>query len=129
MPEQLKQIPAEIRDRYLLLWDSQCDFCRRSVEWISKKAPKNLIPLPYQKQAGWLPPEIYAGCKRQLYLLTPQGIYLRGGKAVIEIFGLIGWKTLSQILRLPGFRQLTGLIYSVIAKNRGFLSRLLSEKP
>jgi len=123
MPEQLKQIPAEIRDCYLLLWDGQCDFCRRSVEWLHKKAPDKFVPLPYQKQESWLPPEIFEDCKRQFYLRTPQGKYLGGGRAAIKLFDLLGWKLLSRLLGLPGFCHLTEVLYRLVARNRDFLSR------
>jgi len=125
MPEQLKQIPAEIKGSYVLLWDGQCDFCRRSVKWLHKKAPDKFVPLPYQEQKSWLPPEIYADCKRQLYLRTPGGKYLGGGDAVIKLLEVMGWKSLSWILELLVLRQLTGLAYRLVARNRNFLSRFL----
>src|SRR4030065_2397881 len=114
MPEQLKQIPAEIKGSYVLLWDGQCDFCRRSVEWLHKKAPDKFVPLPYQEQKNWLPPEVYSDCKNQFYLRTPQGEYLGGGEAVIKLFEVMGWRVLSRFLGLPGFRQLTRLVYRLV---------------
>jgi len=123
MPVQLNQIPAEIRDCYLLLWDGQCDFCRRSVEWLHKKAPDKFVPLPYQEHKSWLPPEIFEDCKRQFYLRTPQGKYLGGGRAAIKLFDLLGWKFFSRLLGLPGFSQLTEVLYRLVARNRNFLNR------
>jgi len=125
MPGQPNQIPAEIRNRYLLLWDGQCDFCKRSVEWLHKKASDKFVPLPYQEQKTWLPSEIYSDSKNQFYLRSPQGEYLGGGDAVIKLFEVMGWKIISRLLGLPGLRQLTKIIYQVVAKNRDFLSRFL----
>ena len=125
MPVQPKLIPAEIRDCYLLLWDGQCDFCRRSVEWLHKKAPDKFVPLPYQEQKSWLPPEVYSDCKNQFYLRTPQGEYLGGGGAVIKLFEVMGWRVLSRLLGLPGLRQLTKITDGVVAKNGDFLGRFL----
>lgn len=124
MPELQNQIPAEIKDSYLLLWDGQCDFCKRSVEWLHKKAPDKFVPLPYQEQKSWLPPEIYADCNKQFYLRTPKGEYLAGGEAVIKLFEVIGWKPLSRFLKLPGLRQLTNLFYHIVARQRNFLSKI-----
>jgi predicted DCC family thiol-disulfide oxidoreductase YuxK len=123
MPEQPKRIPTEIRDRYLLLWDGQCDFCRRSVEWLHKRAPGKFIPLPFQEQKSWLPPEIFEDCKRQFYLRTPKGEYLGGGEAVIKLFEIIGWQPLGFYLKLPILRQLTGFLYRLASRNRNLLNR------
>src|SRR4030067_2567017 len=125
MPVQPKLIPAEIRDCYLLLWDGQCDFCRRSVEWLHKKAPDKFVPLPYQEQKSWPPPEVYSDCKNQFYLRTPQGEYLGGGGAVIKLCEVMGWKFLSRFLRLLGLRQLTNLLYRLVARHRSFLSKFI----
>ena len=125
MPEQLHQVPREIKDSYLVLWDGQCDFCKRSVEWLDRKAKGKFVPLPYQEQKTWLSPEVYSDCKNQFYLRTPQGEYLGGGEAVNKLCEVMGWKFLSRFLRLLGLRQLTNLLYRLVARHRSFLSKFL----
>src|SRR3990172_3059524 len=114
MPEKLNQIPSEIKDSYVLLWDGQCDFCKRSVNWLYRRATDKFIPLSYQTQKSWLPTEVLADCQRQFYLRTPGGNYLGGGEAVIKLCEVMGWKFLSRFLRLPGMRQLTNLLYRFV---------------
>ncbi len=129
MPENLNQIPSEIKDSYVLLWDGRCDFCKRVVKWLDRKTKGRFIPLPYQQQSSWLPPEIYSDCKNQFYLRTPKGEYLGGGEAVIKLFEVMGWKLLSRFLRLPGMRQLTNLLYRLVARQRNFLSKIFISFP
>lgn len=121
----VKPVPEDFKDPYLLLWDGQCDFCRRSVEWLEKKAKGKLTPLAYQQQVSWLPPEVYSDCKNQFYLRTPSGEYLGGGEAVIKLFEVMGWKLLFRFLKLPGLRQLTKLLYRFVARRRNFLNKIL----
>ncbi len=125
MPEKQGQIPAKIRGRYVLLWDGQCDFCRTSVEWLHKKALDKFVPLPYQEQKSWLPPEVFEDCKKQFYLRTPKGEYLGGGQALIMLFEVMNWRYLSRFLKLPGLRQLVKLLYSFVARHRSFFNKIL----
>lgn len=120
-------VPEEYQNSYLLLWDGDCNFCRNSVEWLKRKAPGRFVESPYQQNAAWLPPEIYAGCKKQFCLRTPQGNYVAGGDALILLFQVTGPRALSRVLGLPGLRQLTRLAYWVVARNRAFLSRFLFQ--
>jgi len=121
----VKPVPDEFKDCYLVLWDSQCDFCRRSVGWLQKKAPGKVLALPYQEQISWLPEEIFEDCQNQFYLRTPPGNFLAGGDALIILLRVVGWKSLSWILGLPVLRQLTRLAYKTVARNRDFFSRFL----
>ena len=125
MPYQFPTVPEDLTSSYLILWDGECGFCRLSVEWLMKKAPGNLLALPYQQQSVWLPLEVFADCQNQFYLRTPEEKYLAGGDALIFLLNLMGWKTLSCILGLPGFRQLTGFAYRLVSRNRSFFSRIL----
>jgi hypothetical protein len=54
----------------------------------------------------------------------PSGEYLGGAEAVKKLFEVMGWKSLSRFLKLPGLRQLTKFLYRCVANHRNFLNKI-----
>ncbi|MFQ5915781.1 MAG: thiol-disulfide oxidoreductase DCC family protein [Nitrospinota bacterium] len=111
----------------LLLWDGECGFCRRCVEWVEARDVESRIrPLPYQEAPS--PPmteELRARCQRAVVLLLPDDKSLSAGRAVLAVLSLLGWRKTVAALSLPPFVWAVEAGYWIVARNRGRVSRAL----
>lgn len=67
-------------------------------------------------------------CARAVHVLAPDGTLLAGGRACLFVLGRIGWPRLARVLGLPPLAWLVEIGYRLVATNRGWLSRLLSDR-
>ena len=114
------------RDRHLVLWDGECGFCRRSIEWVQRRDRGELESMPYQQA----PPtvvsdELRRQCADAVHVITKDGSILRGARAWLFILRAIGWRTSAAVLETPPFVWIVELGYRFVARNRRRLSRLL----
>ena len=112
-------------DRHWLLWDGECGFCRRSVEWARARDSRELIvALPYQ-QAPWPPmdEQLRAACSRAVHLRHPDGELERAGRACLTVLELIGYRRTAQLLRRWPLVWLVEAGYWLVARNRMIFSR------
>jgi predicted DCC family thiol-disulfide oxidoreductase YuxK len=124
-PLDKNKIPNELQNRWILLWDGECGFCRRSVEWVLRQdKEKKISALPFQSAKEWISSEILGASQRQAHLVSPTGEVLGGGDAAIKILEIIGHSFSSKVLALPVISSLTGLGYRLVAQNRRLASRL-----
>ncbi len=122
-------IPDVYKDHWVILWDGDCGFCRRSVEWIKAQDKKNIFKTSaYQDHQSWLPQNIYKLSKEQVHLLSPNGEFWGGAEAVRRTLQLIDYKMLSTFLGLPFFRIFNELGYKYVARNRMLFSKLFFRK-
>ncbi len=121
----MEPLPERFRDCNLIIWDGKCDFCRKSVDWLLSKRAGKFLAVPYQELRQFLPEEVLENCPRQFYLRKPDGKYLGGGEALLEVIRVSGCEMTAAILKLPGLRQVTGLVYKFIAGKREFFSQVL----
>ncbi|MDX1389864.1 MAG: DUF393 domain-containing protein [Acidobacteriota bacterium] len=113
-------------DRHLVLWDGDCGFCRRSVEWVERHDPGRLECLPYQQAPSTIvPDELRHELAETVHVITTDGSVLRGGRAWLFIMGEIGWRATAAILGVPPFVWIVELGYRLVARNRTRLSRWL----
>lgn len=118
--------PADLPGRHLLLWDGDCGFCARSVEWVVRRDTAGAFaPLPYQEAPSPpMTPELRAACSRAVHVLARDGRLLRAGRACLFVLSEIGWPGAGRILALPPFVWLVELGYWLVARNRGLASRI-----
>ena len=122
--------PPEFRRRWVVLWDGECGFCRRSVEWVLGRDRAGLLAAaPYQNCRGWLPEAILERSEEQVHLRSPGGRYWGGGAAAIRLVGLLGHPLLERALGLPPLRTAVGLGYRWLARHRSRLGRWIAGRP
>ncbi len=113
--------------QYWLLWDGECEFCGRVVQWIQRKdAAGRLRAVPYQRAPR--PPmtdQLAERCRRAVQVYTPRGEILSAGRASLCVLELIGHRRLARVAARPPLIWLVELGYWVVARNRRFFSRLL----
>ncbi|MBI3993477.1 MAG: DUF393 domain-containing protein [Candidatus Lambdaproteobacteria bacterium] len=118
-------VPAHLAGRWLLLWDGDCGFCRRGVNFMLRAGGPEPLALPYQQALDWLPTARAAQAGRQVLLRAPDGRYWGGADAVIELLRLRGRPRLARRLGWPPLRALLRVGYACVARHRRLLSHIL----
>jgi predicted DCC family thiol-disulfide oxidoreductase YuxK len=116
-------------DQDWLIWDGDCGFCRRLVEWFQRHDRQGRFRVvPYQECPS--PPmtdRLREQAKHALQVVTSDGRQRSAGRAVLFALQEIGWHPrLARLGQLPPFVWLVELGYWVVARNRPFFSRFLS---
>lgn len=113
-----------------LLWDGSCDFCRWCVRWVeSHDARKRIKAIPYQEVSSPIMTDSFrAQCARSVQLLLPGSPPLSGGRAVLAVFSMLGWRKTAAFLSTPPLIWVIQAGYWVTARYRGALGRLLNGK-
>lgn len=117
----------------LVLWDGDCGFCRRSIEWVQRQdGAGHFAAVPYQQApAPPMTPALEVACERAVHVIRADGQMLRAGRAVIYILSVLEGGLLGRAIgamRLPPFIWLIELGYYVVARNRRFFSRFLFRR-
>ncbi len=69
-----------------------------------------------------------ARCARAVHVLGPDGTLLAAGRASLFVLERIGFPRLARLFRLPPLVWLVEPGYWIVARNRGFFSRVLFRK-
>ena len=114
----------------LLLWDGECGFCRRSVEWAQRRdTGRAFQAVPYQQAPSPpMTPELRIACARAVHLVTPEGELLRAGRACLWVLQRIGYPVLARVLAVPPLVWAVELGYWLVARNRMLASRFLFRR-
>jgi len=114
----------------LLLWDGDCGFCRRSVQWAERRdTGHSFQAVPYQQAPSPpMTPELRAACSRAVHVVTAEGTVLRAGRACLWVLERTGHRLLSRALSLPPLVWAVELGYWLVARNRGLASRVLFRR-
>jgi len=104
----------------LVVFDGDCGFCTRSVEFGRRRIRRMPPAVPYQRAdlaALGLSEE---ACRTAVQFVTPDGRSLAGERAVAALLRSAGppWSPLGVALALPGIRALAGVAYRWVARNR-----------
>ena len=120
-------MPAD-RTRPTLVYDGDCDLCRRSVDLLRRWDREHRIALsPFQDRASvaafGIPLPALAAAMH-LVLPPPDGRVLAGADAVPELLRLLpGKRWLAWGFRIPGVMPLARRLYAWIARRRRCLVR------
>lgn len=111
----------------LVLWDGDCGFCARSVEWARRRDTEGrLCFVPYQRvPSPPMTPELARACAQAVHVITPDRRVLRAGRASLYVLERAGWTWRARILGVPPLVWLVELGYRLVAANRDLAGRLL----
>jgi predicted DCC family thiol-disulfide oxidoreductase YuxK len=107
--------------RVKLLYDGQCPFCRREVEWLKRHDGEGRLALEDITAEGFDPAPY--GLTRQevteaLHGVLPDGRVVRRVEAIRQAYQAIGWGWLVAPSRWPVVREVLDRLYGVFARNR-----------
>ena len=110
----------------ILIYDGECHFCRRCVYWVEARTPLALTSTPYQDYPNIHPKIPISDLKKRVHFIDSDGELRVGAEAVFKLLNSIPAYQLPWTLYrfLPGFKQLSHFMYSLIANYRSFFSRL-----
>lgn len=116
----------EMAERHWLIWDGECGLCSETAQWVRQKDTKReFIICQYQNcPSPPMNPAFYERCKVELGVVTSDGRELGGAKAVFFILEQLGWGWFARLLAAPPMIWINTLGYRIIARNRGFLSKV-----
>ena len=114
----------------LLLWDGECGFCRRSVEWAERHDREHAFrAVPYQEAPSPpMTPELSKATARAVHVITPEGRVLRAGRACLWVLERTGYPVLARVLSLPPLVWAVEVGYWLVARNRGLASRIMFRR-
>jgi predicted DCC family thiol-disulfide oxidoreductase YuxK len=105
----------------LILWDGECNMCRRCAAWCKEKG---LDVCAYQQAPSPpMTPELYEACADAVHVVLPNGTVLKAGRAVLAILAALGWPV--GLLALPPFIWIVELAYTIVANNRSIFTHIL----
>jgi predicted DCC family thiol-disulfide oxidoreductase YuxK len=109
----------------LVLFDGDCGFCRRVVEWArGKDARMRLSWAPFQTAPSPpMTPALKEACARAVHVLTPSGETLKAGRASLFVLEEIGYAKAARVLGWWPFSWFTEIGYRLVARRRRFFSR------
>ncbi len=110
--------------KHLILWDGDCGFCRRSVNWLLANDRYGRLRAQPNQQAE-ISDDLRAACQKSVHVIKGDGEILRGGRAVLFCGQQTRWHQLARIGMWPVFLPFIEIGYAIIARNRGVFSRFL----
>ena len=114
----------------LLLWDGDCGFCRRSVEWAERRDTGHAFrAVPYQQAPSPpMTPELRQACARAVHVLTAEGRCSGQAAPASGCCRRIGYPVLARVLALPPLVWAVEVGYWLVARNRRLASRVLFRR-
>ena len=114
--------------QHLVLWDGNCGFCRRAVEWLQKQDRYGALKFQPNQEAD-ISQELRSACQSSVHVVKSDGEILRGGRAMLFCGQFTRWHQLARIGQWLLFLPFVELGYAIIAKNRMLFSKLLFRAP
>ncbi len=114
-----------------LIWDGECGFCRRCVDWLQTHNGDRFFRItPYQTcPSPPMTPQLRTASERAVQIVAPGGHRISGGRAVLFVLQTVGWHPLLlRIAGLPPFVWIVELGYHIVSRNRSFFSRFLFRR-
>ncbi len=110
-----------------ILWDGDCGFCRRAVQWALKRDRSGrLEAVPWQQAPSPPMDEVLSrACARAVHVVREDGSRLRAGRACLFVLDLCGFRATAALLGLPPLVWGVEAGYWLVARNRLLFSRLL----
>ncbi len=121
---------AGAKARHLVLWDGECGFCRRSVEWLAANDKRGALEFkPYQSVE--LAPSLREACKSAVHVIKADGTVIKAGRAMMFCGTFTRFSGWARIALWPVFMPFIELGYKFVARNRMLVSKFLfkCERP
>lgn len=119
-------------DSATLIYDGECNFCKRCVDWLAPRArPGALEFLPFQAPARTerFPQLTDEACNEGMQLVLPDGEVRSGEQAVPHLLRMLKrWRWFAFFFELPVIRWLSPIAYRWVANNRQMISEFVRKK-
>jgi predicted DCC family thiol-disulfide oxidoreductase YuxK len=115
------------KQSYWLIWDGNCEFCRRSVAWVKARDRDHVFrALPYQDAPSPpMTPELLERARHAVQVVLPDGTEIEAGRAVAFVLNALGYRRLARMMGWRWMRPLIEMGYRWVARNRGWLGKFL----
>lgn len=107
-------------ERPLLVYDGDCAFCTRSVRFVERHIARHPVIRSWQSLDLAPLALTEAMCLEAVQLVREDSSVVSAHIAVARtlIHGRRGWAVLGWLMLLPGVRQIAGVVYRWVARNR-----------
>lgn len=108
-----------------LIFDGDCGFCENFVSFAQRRGAHHLTFQPYQSVDLDLLGLNEVACQSSAFATEDGQVIAGGASAIAYTLRAMSrpWPTLGFILDLQGVRQLAGVVYTLIARNRHWIQR------
>ncbi|HEX2519886.1 MAG TPA: DCC1-like thiol-disulfide oxidoreductase family protein, partial [Castellaniella sp.] len=120
--------------RPALLYDDDCRFCRACADLVSRwdgRGTLGLLPFSSPAAIELMAPLDPAVRDRSMHLVAEDGSIASAGEAMVDLLEFLpGLRWLGRLgHRIAPLGALIGWSYRLVAGNRGFLSRIVPDRP
>lgn len=113
--------------RLLILWDGDCGFCARSLDWVKRqKIEGEFLYLSFHDAAAaqWREKIGVGKLEKAMHVVDEEGKISAGADGFrVMLSQMPRWKWLAAIMALPGIRHLCRAGYRWVAANRSRLGK------
>ena len=113
-------------EKPLLIYDGDCNFCRRMVQRFQNIIGDRIDYAPFQESAPRSPQILQEQFEASIQLVLPSGEIFEGAEAVFRILAMVPGRGrgLRFYRKVPGFARISEAVYRWISRNRKTLSAL-----
>jgi predicted DCC family thiol-disulfide oxidoreductase YuxK len=111
--------PSIVEPTTLLIFDGDCAFCSSCVRFIERRIRRHPHIQPWQRSDLAALGLTQEQCETAVQLI--EGDRLTSAHVAVArvlIYGKRGWAVLGYLLLVPGIKQIAGVVYRWVAKNR-----------
>ena len=103
-----------------LIYDGDCDFCRRCADWIAARLPADASVIAFQQADLSAAGLSERQASDAAWWIDTDGAHHRGHRAIAESLRACGgpWARLGQALTWPVISLLAAGVYDLVARNR-----------
>ncbi len=117
--------------QWYLIYDDKCEICNLGIEKVEKLDKTGLIklvPLSDPQVPSHIKLPSKEALNKHMHLISPDGKTYRGVDALAEMLEIFPESRIaSRVAAIPLMKPLARLFYSMVAKNRMKLSKLISS--
>jgi len=110
----------------VVLWDGDCGFCLKSLDWIKGKNPEGeIIYLSFhsEKVKQWRDLIGIENLQKSMYVIKENRPYAGAEGFRILLLRIPKWRWLGTLMGWPVLKQICQMGYLVIAKNRTWFGK------
>lgn len=114
-------------EKDLVLYDGECNMCRRMVAWCARRDTRRQMDfVPSQMgPADLMTPALVKATEQSVHVVTTDGTILKAGRAVLYIFGKLGWRRFERFFSWGPILAIVEFFYGIVARHRIAFSKVL----